>query len=55
MLGWKFAVPSPIPRLVMPTPPRKLRKQYANEKYPEIVLRFEDGHEIKIPDRKSVV
>lgn len=33
----------------MPTPPKKLRKQYHNEKYPEIVLRFEDGHEIKVP------
>jgi hypothetical protein len=32
----------------MPTPPQKLRKQYRNEKYPEVVLRFEDGHEIKI-------
>ena len=32
----------------MPTPPKKLRKEYENEKYPEIVLRFEDGHEIKI-------
>ena len=32
----------------MPTPPKKLRKQYHNEKYPEIVLRFEDGHEIKV-------
>jgi hypothetical protein len=32
----------------MPTPPRKLRKQYRNEKYPEVVLRFEDGHEIAI-------
>ena len=32
----------------MPTPPKKLRKQYRNEKYPEVVLRFEDGHEIKI-------
>ncbi len=42
--------PSPVPRLIfMPTPPKKLRKQYNNEKYPEVVLRFEDGHEIKIP------
>ena len=32
----------------MPTPPKKLRKQYHNEKYPEVVLRFEDGHEIKV-------
>jgi hypothetical protein len=33
----------------MPTPAQKLRKQYTNEKHPEIVLRFEDGHEIKVP------
>jgi len=29
-------------------PPRKLRKQYSNTAYPMVVLRFEDGHEIKI-------
>ncbi|MGQ0538652.1 MAG: hypothetical protein ACT4R6_06875 [Gemmatimonadaceae bacterium] len=33
----------------MPERPTKLRKQYRNSEYPEIVLRFEDGHEIKIP------
>jgi hypothetical protein len=32
----------------MPEKPIKLRKQYTNKDYPEIVLRFEDGHEIKI-------
>ena len=32
----------------MPTPPKKLRKQYANKDYPNVVLRFEDGHEIEI-------
>jgi hypothetical protein len=32
----------------MPTPPKKLRKQYTNDAHPEIVLRFEDGHEIKV-------
>jgi hypothetical protein len=32
----------------MPTPPQKLRKQYRNDEYPEVVLRFEDGHEIRI-------
>lgn len=32
----------------MPAQPTKLRKKYSNEKYPEVVLRFEDGHEIKI-------
>jgi hypothetical protein len=39
--------PPPISRL-MPTPPKKLRKQYANKDYPNIVLRFEDGHEIEV-------
>lgn len=29
-------------------PPRKLRKQYSNSTYPLVVLKFEDGHEIKI-------
>jgi hypothetical protein len=29
-------------------PPKKLRKQYANTAYPLAVLKFEDGHEIKI-------
>ena len=29
-------------------PPKKLRKQYTNTQYPLIVLRFEDGHEIKV-------
>jgi hypothetical protein len=33
----------------MPTPPTKLRKQYENTEYPNIVLRFEDGHEIIVP------
>ena len=33
----------------MPTPPKKLRKKYTNETHPEVVLRFEDGHEIKLP------
>lgn len=32
----------------MPTPPKKLRKQYVNDDYPMVVLRFEDGHEIRI-------
>jgi hypothetical protein len=26
--------------------PQKLRKQYLNADYPNVVLRFEDGHEI---------
>ncbi len=29
-------------------PPRKLRKQYTNTTYPLVVLRFEDGHEIRV-------
>lgn len=29
-------------------PPKKLRKQYSNTAYPMVVLKFEDGHEIKI-------
>ena len=32
----------------MPQPPKKLRKQYLNNQYPNAVLRFEDGHEIVI-------
>lgn len=35
------------------TPPKrpaeKVRKHYLNEQYPEVLLRFEDGHEIRIP------
>lgn len=30
------------------TAPKKLRKQYTNSAYPLVVLRFEDGHEIKV-------
>jgi hypothetical protein len=28
--------------------PRRLRRRYFNEKYPVVVLRFEDGHEISL-------
>jgi len=28
--------------------PTKLRKQYTNTQYPTVILRFEDGHEIKV-------
>jgi hypothetical protein len=28
--------------------PRKLRKQYTNTTYPMVVMKFEDGHEIKV-------
>lgn len=34
----------------MPTPPNKLRKQYSNTEYPNVILRFEDGHEIHVPN-----
>jgi hypothetical protein len=30
----------------MPPTPKQLRKQYVNADYPNVVLRFEDGHEI---------
>jgi len=33
----------------MPTPPNKLRKQYSNTEYPNVILRFEDGHQIEVP------
>jgi len=32
--------------------PAKLRKQYRNTQYPTVVLRFEDGHEIRIAQDK---
>ena len=28
--------------------PRRLRRRYTNDKYPLVVLRFEDGHEIQL-------
>ncbi len=28
--------------------PQKIRKQYRNNDYPLILMRFEDGHEIKV-------
>ena len=28
--------------------PKKIRKQYKNTTHPLVVLRFEDGHEIKV-------
>jgi len=27
---------------------RKLRRRYTNDRYPEVMLRFEDGHEIRL-------
>jgi hypothetical protein len=32
----------------MSTRPKRMRKQYVNAEYPLVLLRFEDGHEIKI-------
>jgi len=32
----------------MPQPPKKLRKQFMNNQFPNVVLKFEDGHEIVI-------
>ena len=32
--------------MVRPPSARRLRRAYANEKFPLVVLRFEDGHEI---------
>ncbi len=29
-------------------PPAKLRKMYRNESYPVVILKFEDGHQIKV-------
>jgi hypothetical protein len=37
----------------MPAQPKKLRKQYSNTEFPEVVLRFEDGHEIHVPKGSS--
>jgi hypothetical protein len=31
-----------------PDRPRSLRRRYVNDAYPLIVLRFEDGHEIRV-------
>ena len=36
----------------MPVAGSKLRKAYVNLNYPFVVLRFEDGHEIKISQGK---
>ena len=32
----------------MATAPKRVRKQYVNRDYPLVLLRFEDGHEIKV-------
>ena len=36
----------------MPTAGAKLRKAYVNLTYPTVVLRFEDGHEIRVSQGK---
>jgi hypothetical protein len=28
--------------------PQRVRKQYTNSEYPLVIMRFEDGHEIKV-------
>ena len=33
--------------------PEKVRKQYINESHPYIILRFEDGHEIRVRKGKG--
>ena len=32
----------------MATRPKRVRKQYTNTEYPLVIMRFEDGHEIKV-------
>jgi hypothetical protein len=32
----------------MSTRPKRIRKQYTNSEYPLVIMRFEDGHEIKV-------
>jgi hypothetical protein len=32
----------------MPSAPSKLRKAYVNTEHPTVLLRFEDGHEIRV-------
>jgi hypothetical protein len=36
----------------MPPTPSKLRKAYVNLEHPVVVLRFEDGHEIRVSQGK---
>ena len=43
-----FALSPHYPNDSMPASPEKLRKQYVNTEYPNVVLRFEDGHEIVV-------
>jgi hypothetical protein len=34
--------------VVKPPSRRRIRRRYKNEKYPLVMLRFEDGHEIRL-------
>ena len=34
--------------MIRPPEARPIRRRYANAKYPLIILKFEDGHEIRI-------
>ena len=34
--------------MVRPPSARRLRRRYINDRYPTVLLRFEDGHEIRI-------
>ncbi|HEY0972701.1 MAG TPA: hypothetical protein VGE02_17155 [Gemmatimonadales bacterium] len=34
--------------MTSPRRPQKVRKQYVNKQYPLVIMRFEDGHEIKV-------
>jgi hypothetical protein len=34
--------------VVRPPSARRLRRRYVNDRYPTVLLRFEDGHEIRI-------
>lgn len=39
--------------MIRPPRARRLRRGYANAKYPLVVLRFEDGHEIPLRKGES--
>jgi hypothetical protein len=41
------------PDVVRPPSARRLRRAYANARYPLVVLRFEDGHEIALRKGES--
>ncbi|NUO39594.1 MAG: hypothetical protein HOQ17_01450 [Gemmatimonadaceae bacterium] len=36
----------------MPPAPARFRKAYVNQDHPVVLLRFEDGHEIRVPRGK---